>query len=202
MPARPAPPSSHRSSISWFGLLLLFCSLGLVAAGADPATVSLATRLVALDTAHEAAVQTGIMLSAYIVQYLVLGGIFEGSHPHGPLRGGAEPARRSRRAVQVVAEIRSGLISLAVTVCLAVGYMTLLEPRTPFYGFFETHEWSVAWGVAGCVAYVAAFDTHFYWSHWLLHEVEYLWQSIHYFHHQYKEPTAFAQFAVHPIEGA
>jgi lathosterol oxidase len=96
--------------------------------------------------------------------------------------------------------VRSGLLSLAVTVAVAVAYMALLEPHTPYYGFFETHAWNWAWGVAGCVAYVAAFDTHFYWSHWLLHESEYLWNNIHYFHHGYKEPSAFAQFAVHPVE--
>ena len=183
------------------GWALLGVAVLLLLAGADARAVTAATRLVSLDTGSEAAVQAALMLAAYIAQYLVLGGVFEASHPLGALRS-ADPARRSRRAAQVVAEVLSGLLSLAVTVSLAVAYMALVERHTPFYGFFETHEWSLAWGAGGVLAYVAAFDTHFYWSHWLLHQSEWLWQRIHFFHHQYKEPSAFAQFAVHPVEAA
>jgi lathosterol oxidase len=189
------------SRLTAAGWALLAVAFLLLLAGADARAVTAATRLVALDTADEAFVQAGIMLAAYVTQYLVLGGLFEGTHPEGSVRT-ADPARRARRAAQVAAEVRSGLLSLAVTVGLAVAYMALLEPRTPFYGFFETHEWSWAWALGGAVAYVAAFDTHFYWSHWLLHEVEWAWHNIHYFHHGYKEPSAFAQFAVHPVEAA
>ena len=39
-------------------------------------------------------------------------------------------------------------------------------------------------------------------SHWLLHNSNWAWERIHYYHHQYKEPSAFAQFAVHPVEAA
>jgi sterol desaturase/sphingolipid hydroxylase (fatty acid hydroxylase superfamily) len=40
------------------------------------------------------------------------------------------------------------------------------------------------------------------WMRLALHEIDWVWHSIHYFHHQYKEPSAFAQFAVHPVEAA
>ena len=187
--------------ISAGGWALYCVAVALLVVGGDARAVTAATRLVALDSGWEVTVQAAIMLLAYIVQYLVLGGLFESSHPEGSLRA-SDPARRARRAAQVAAEVGSGLLSLAVTVVLAVLYMALLEPRTPFYGFFETREWTWAWGLGGLVAYVAAFDTHFYFSHWLLHEVEWLWMNIHFFHHGYKEPSAFAQFAVHPIEAA
>ena len=187
--------------ISATGWALLALSVFLLLVGADARAVTAATRLVALDTPQEAGVQTLIMLLSYLTQYCVLGGLFEGTHPAGALRN-SQPAARARRARQVAAEVRAGALSMAVTVALAVGYMALLEPRTPFYGFFETHAWSWRWGALGVLAYVAAFDTHFYWSHWLLHRVEWCWQNIHFFHHQYKEPSAFAQFAVHPVEAA
>jgi len=98
--------------------------------------------------------------------------------------------------------MRSGILSLVVTIFLSILWMYVYEPRTAFYGFFETHEWSLLWGVGACLAYVASFDTWFYWSHFVLHEVDFLWNSVHYFHHSYKEPSAFAQFAVHPLEAA
>lgn len=190
-------PASPRLGFgSWVCLSL---AVALQCASADARAVTAATRLVSLDSTWEVAVQAAAMLAAYTLQYLVLGGLFEGSHPEGTVRS-TDPARRARRAVQVAAEVRSGLLSLAVTVVVAVAYMAWLERHTPFYGFFETHEWNWRWGAAGCLAYVAAFDTHFYWSHWILHEVEWLWNNIHFFHHGYKEPSAFAQFAVHPVE--
>jgi lathosterol oxidase len=43
------------------------------------------------------------------------------------------------------------------------------------------------------------FDTWFYWTHIVLHYPK-LWDWIHKYHHQFIEPTAFAQDAVHPIE--
>jgi len=46
------------------------------------------------------------------------------------------------------------------------------------------------------------FDTWFYWSHRWLHDFDFLWHNVHYIHHQFKEPSCFAQFAVHPIEAA
>ena len=44
--------------------------------------------------------------------------------------------------------------------------------------------------MGGLVAYVISFDTFFYYSHMMLHEVDFLWYNIHYFHHSYKEPSA------------
>lgn len=194
-------PTASASGISASGWSLLALSWCLLLAGADARAVTAATRLVSLDTPSEAGVQGALMLAAYLLQYLVLGGLFESSHPAGALRQ-ADAALRARRARQVRSEVCTGLLSLAVTVALAVGYMALLEPRTPYYGYFETRAWSWAWGLGGTLAYVAAFDTHFYWSHYVLHRSEWLWQHIHFQHHQYKEPSAFAQFAVHPVEAA
>ena len=189
------------TSISLLGWTTLLLSWALLIAGTDARVVSAATRLASLDSPREAGVQAALMLCAYLAQYMVLGGVFEGTHPKGALRA-ADPAVRGRRRQQVAAEVLSGMLSLAVTVGLAVAYMALLEPRTMFYGYFETHTWTPAWGAAGVLAYIAAFDTHFFWSHWILHQSDFLWRNVHFFHHQYKEPSAFAQFAVHPLEAA
>ena len=197
-------------------LLLLASSATSFALGATPAavraTISLARRLQPLETLDDLKVQSLYMLGAYLLQYLVLGGLFEGTNPKHyvqPLPAKATRAAATaaaagvaKRREQVQHEMRAGMVSLVITVLLATGWMYAYEPRTAFYGYFEGHAWTPLWGAGALLAYVASFDTWFYWSHFLLHEVDWLWESIHFFHHQYKEPSAFAQFAVHPVEAA
>ena len=202
--------------LSPFQLTLLAGSFISFALGAAPsavrATLSLARRLQPLETLDDLKVQSVYMLVAYILQYLVLGGLFEGTNPKHylqPLKPRASVAEVTqakavvaKRREQVHHEMRAGVLSLIITVLLATVWMYAFEPRTPYYGWFEDNKWSMAWGVGAVVAYVASFDTWFYWSHLVLHEVDGLWSTIHRFHHQYKEPSAFAQFAVHPVEAA
>lgn len=205
-PARRAPSCGAADASSALQTALLASSLATFAAGAAPGgpavVASLARRLAPLETLADVQAQTGLMLAAYVLQYAVLGGLFEGTHPHGVLSS-TLPAEavRARRA-QVWFEVKTGVASLAITVALAVAWGYAVEPRLWTFAFFETHAWTPAWGVAGAVAYVAAFDAYFYATHWALHESEWLWHNIHYVHHQIKEPSAFAQFAVHPVEAA
>ena len=206
--------------LSPWQLALLSASLACFAVGASPASVSSATsfakrfskRLSPLETLDDFKMQSLLMLFVYILQYLALGGVFEGTNPKHYLRSlPADAAAKERaeaqavvdkRREQVYHEMRAGVLSLVITVGLAVLWMYVGEPRTAFYGFFATREWSPWWAVGGVAAYVASFDTWFYWSHFALHEIDWVWHSIHFFHHQYKEPSAFAQFAVHPVEAA
>jgi lathosterol oxidase len=174
------------------GWLLL--SALLFAAGASPAVVStivpLARRLQPLENIDDLKVQSVIMLVVYVIQYLVLGGVFEGTHHKGVLSTTLSPKHLAARRGQVLHEILAGIVSLAVTILLSIAWMYLGEPRTLFYGYFETHEWTPLWMAGGVLAYVISFDTYFYGSHMLLHENEFLWHTIHKFHHQYKEPSA------------
>jgi len=144
------------------------------------ATASLARRVVPLDSVNDVAVQGAYMLVAYVIQYSVLGGLFEGTHPDGYLSSTQPREVLARRRAQVHAEIAAGLYSLAVTVTLAIVWMYAGEPRTAFYAYFETHEWSPLWAVGGVLAYVASFDTYFYFSHLVLHEIEWLWHNVHF----------------------
>jgi lathosterol oxidase len=177
----------------------LLVSFALMVLGSSP---SLAKRLAPLENFEDLKLQSGIMLTVYVIQYLILGGLFEGTNPSGSLSTTLKPAFLALRRAQVSNEIKAGFLSLFVTILLSLGWMYVGEPRTAFYGYFEAHEWTPWWGVAGLLAYVISFDTYFYWSHMLLHESDFLWRTIHYFHHSYKEPSAFAQFAVHPLEAA
>jgi len=43
-------------------------------------------------------------------------------------------------------------------------------------------------------------DTHFYWTHRLLHAVPFLYRRVHSVHHQSRNPNAFSGLCFHPIE--
>ena len=149
--------------ISPAGWALLSLSLTLFCAGASAAVVTAATnlarRLAPLENLSDVYTQSFIMMAAYIAQYLVLGSVFEGTHPAGALSSSLAVPALSRRRVQVGHEITAGILSLAITVALAVLWMYAGEPRSPFFAYFVTHEWTPVWGVVGLVAYVACFDT-------------------------------------------
>ncbi len=195
---------SSLASLSAQARLALAASVGLFAAGCNAqvvkATTSLARRLQPLETVEDITTQSGIMLAAYVLQYLVLGGLFEGTNAEGVLSSKLPPSAVAQRRSQVASEVRTGVVSLLITVVIAVCWMAFVEPHLWTFAYFETHTWTPAFGALGILAYVAAFDTWFFWSHWVLHESTWLWENIHYGHHQYKSPSAFAQFAVHPFE--
>ena len=44
-------------------------------------------------------------------------------------------------------------------------------------------------------------DGYFYWMHRLMHQPRFFKLSGHHIHHQFKNPTAFSAFSVHPVEG-
>lgn len=180
--ARRALPCGAADASSALQTALLLSSLATFVAGAAPggpaAVASLARRLAPLETLDDVKTQTGLMLAAYVLQYAVLGGLFEGTHPQGALSSTLPAAAVKARRAQVWFEVRTGVLSLVITVALAVLWGYAVEPRLWTFAFFETHEWTPGWGVLGLVAYIACFDTWFYWSHWALHEFESLWHSV------------------------
>jgi lathosterol oxidase len=187
-------PAYHPRGLTASAAAMLLLSALLFVAGATPAVVTqlipLARRLAPLENIDDLKLQSLIMLAVYVLQYLALGGVFEGTHPKGVLSTTLSDKHLAARRGQVYHEILAGVLSLAVTILLSVTWMYAGEPRTAFYGYFETHQWSWVWGAGALLAYVASFDTWFYFSHMLLHESDALWHTIHKFHHQYKEPSA------------
>ena len=181
-------------ALAWTELLLLIAAVALFCAGADarfPGWLREALRpydtaTVRLSSFSDAQYQTGVMLVVYILQYCALGGLFEGTHPDGALSGSLSPLRLAQRRKQVRSEFATGVVSLSVTVACAVLWMWKAEPRLWTYGYFaaadqggQGHELTPALAVGGVLAYIAAFDTHFFWSHWLLHESTILWNNVH-----------------------
>ena len=178
----PAPASSWSlpRGLSWQELLLLLLALALFCAGLDlrfaralrEALRPFDTATVRLASLSDAQFQAGVMLVVYVVQYCVLGGLFEGTHPDGALSGSLSPQRLALRRKQVRSEFSTGVGSLAVTVACAVLWMWKVEPLLWTYGWFAAtqdggkgHELTPAMAVGGVLAYIAAFDTHFFVSH-------------------------------------
>lgn len=161
---------------------------------------NIATSLLQMESATDLTIVSAFVFFGYAFQVLALGGVFELTNPNGfrLLKG----EKSERRLKQVKSEIKMGQSALCLTVAMTLAWMKYGEPRTYFYGFFETHEWNIWWGLGGLAAYVWWFDMWFYFSHKWLHDIDFLWNHVHYQHHRFKEPSAFAQFAVHPVEAA
>jgi hypothetical protein len=146
--------------LSVSGACWLALSALLFVAGATPAvSIPIARRLAPLENFDDLKVQSGIMLVVYIIQYLILGGVFEGTNPSGALSSTLSPKHLAARRSQVLHEVLAGVVSLAVTIGLSIAWMYVGEPRTLFYGYFETHAVTPLWVVGGLLAYVASFDT-------------------------------------------
>ena len=83
----------------------------------------------------------------------------------------------------------------------AVTWMYFIEPYLWTTNYFVTHRYTLTWFIFNVLVYGLIFDSWFYWTHRALHESQYLWDKIHTTHHGFKNPSAFCQDAVHPLEG-
>lgn len=79
--------------------------------------------------------------------------------------------------------------------------MYFIEPNLWTTNYFVMHRYTLLWFIANVLVYGFVFDSWFYWTHRALHESKYLWDQIHTTHHAFKNPSAFCQDAVHPLEG-
>lgn len=79
--------------------------------------------------------------------------------------------------------------------------MYFIEPNLWTTNYFVTSQYTVSWFALNVLVYAFIFDAWFYWTHRALHESKYLWDKIHTTHHAFKNPSAFCQDAVHPLEG-
>ncbi|KAA0147271.1 hypothetical protein FNF27_08045 [Cafeteria roenbergensis] len=131
----------------------------------------------------------------YMIMYLVPAAAFEATNPK---------PKTPQRIASIGRELQLGVLAMLVNTGYAVFWMTVVEQHTPFYGFFDKdlggHEFSPMWLVGGFVVYLLAFDFHFLWTHYVLHTT-WCFRHVHSVHHNFVNPTAFAQDAVHPLEG-
>lgn len=96
-------------------------------------------------------------------------------------------------------QIKLGVGALAIIIVYTTLWYWKIDPLTPYYGYYETHEYNLTEFLKNTIIYMLVFDTWFYWTHRLLHN-EWLMRKVHCHHHQFMEPTAYGQDAVHPFE--
>uniref|UniRef100_A0A7S4PKJ9 Fatty acid hydroxylase domain-containing protein n=1 Tax=Paramoeba aestuarina TaxID=180227 RepID=A0A7S4PKJ9_9EUKA len=182
-----------------FWALFLFCS---VSEAAITLAKDAAVCLLCMDEPQDVAVSSAFVFVAYGFQYLSFSSLLEFTNPRGAYSSTSSQKEKDRRAKQIAAEMKIGVQALLITVVLTICWMYFIEPYTYFFGYFKENEYNIWWFLGSIVAYAFWFDTYFFFTHKWLHEYDWLWHKVHYIHHQYKEPSAFAQFATHPIEAA
>jgi Delta7-sterol 5-desaturase len=69
---------------------------------------------------------------------------------------------------------------------------------TQFYKQISDYGWSYFW--LSVVIMIFLHDTYFYWAHRLMHHPK-IYRHVHQIHHQSINPTPWAAFSFHPIEG-
>ena len=82
----------------------------------------------------------------------------------------------------------------SVFMTIALGELGL----TRVYFYVEEFGWGYL--VASVAMMIILHDALFYWTHRLLH-TPWLMRHVHYVHHQSTDPTPWAAFSFHPVEG-
>ena len=105
----------------------------------------------------------------------------------GP-RNPSLPRTLGRVALAFAAELPALVLFQRVTVWLGTGVRTLYSPPS----WFE-----IGFAIVGLTLLS---EVGFYCTHRLLHEVPWLYQHVHKYHHEFRVPIALAAEAMHPAE--
>lgn len=93
-------------------------------------------------------------------QYLATAAVFEFTNP---------APKTEKRLNSMKEEIKLGVTVTLLNVVFATAWMFWIEPHTPYYAWFETHEHNLKAFVVELAVYMLWADTWFYWTHRLLH---------------------------------
>ncbi|EGD77304.1 sterol desaturase [Salpingoeca rosetta] len=179
------------------GLVLLCCGQ---CQAAVRVAKNLAVDLLEMETTSDFAVASLLVFAGYTLQYVGSAGLFELTHPFGAMSASLSAKQRAQRREQVRKELLLGVGAMIANISVTMIWMRYIEPLVWTYGYFDRHAFSFTWFLLSIPIYMFIFDAWFYWTHRWLHDIPFLWDHVHRIHHQFKEPSAFAQDAVHPFE--
>jgi sterol desaturase/sphingolipid hydroxylase (fatty acid hydroxylase superfamily) len=104
------------------------------------------------------------------------------------------PTRHQIRSEVFWSSITSGIFAFTG----AWGLSLWQQGRTLVY--FEVSDYGWPYFFVSILVYAIFHETYFYWTHRILH-VPFLLKKVHSVHHEYRDPSAWAAFSFHPIEG-
>ena len=135
----------------------------------------------------------------YIFLHLAAGTTYEVLHRRRIIY----PAEVLRaRNAQIREELLVFLDGFATQLAVGSVWHSLVNPHSPWWGYWNTHDFTVWWAAAHMIVYFTYMDYVSFAVHYhILHGNTWIWENIHKQHHQIKSPTAFGGVAVHPLEG-
>ncbi|UJR31096.1 hypothetical protein I4U23_018604 [Adineta vaga] len=161
----------------------------------------LTEHLIDMTSFNDFLVVNVFVFASYTLQYILTAGILESTNPRGFKSEKLTEEQRQQRRRQIRKEILLGIGAMFGNTTYAVSWMYFIEPYLWTTNYFVTHRYTLTWFISNVLVYGFIFDSWFYWTHRALHESQYLWDKIHTTHHAFKNPSAFCQDAVHPLEG-
>jgi lathosterol oxidase len=179
---------ARHSSISLFlvlCVLVVACNATSIFEFRNPAET-----LLEINSYSDFFVASILITLGYVATYFGLASVLEYTHP---------APKNDKRINSIKKEITLGVWALIADVAFALFWLACIDKYTPFYGWYNTHEFTPLVCILNIFVYLFVFDTWFYWTHRSLHH-PWMWKKIHNVHHQFVHPTAFGQDAVHPFE--
>jgi len=161
----------------------------------------LSDHLIDMTSFNDYLVVNVFVFVSYTLQYVLTAGILEYTNPKGFKSELLTNEQRQQRKRQIRKELTLGIGAMFGNTTYAVAWMYFIEPYLWTTNYFVTHRYTLLWFIFNALIYGFIFDSWFYWTHRALHESQYLWDKIHTTHHAFKNPSAFCQDAVHPLEG-
>jgi len=143
-----------------------------------------------MDTVSDFTISTTALAFGYLFSYFFGSALLELTNP---------APKDAKRMANIKKEVKLGIVALLSNTFYAGLWLWLVDKHTPFFGYWERHEFTAVSLIVNVLVYMFWMDSWFYWTHRLLHR-PWWWKNIHYVHHQFLHPTAFAQDAVHPFE--
>jgi lathosterol oxidase len=106
------------------------------------------------------------------------------------------------RNAQIKEELLVWVDGFATQLAVGTTWHSLVDPYSPWWGYWETHDYNMWYVLAHLVVYFVYMDYVSFAVHYhILHGNTWVWENLHIQHHQIKSPTAFGGVAVHALEG-